>query len=313
MGVPDPDPLEEAVEVGGVRRQLGDRLLGEEAFESGLGCRAKDGTNTVVGHQLPDRRQAGLEIPERQHLCFVEDDHALGDVVNLAAARGLMRIERLEELHIGGDHDRNIPILRGQLQFDRHVIGHVTGRVTLSVPELLPVEVSMVLEHILLAEDILENRGVLLDDAGVGDDVNDAMESMSDGVVKREGLRDSVLAPPVGTVNVKNPCSYPALDKAAPQDLGTLRVDLRRGVIETVEHLVQNTAKGGNVEITTARSFAPVHEGLGLQEVGIDHTECRSFVSEMRKSRVRTRAEGESQRRLGMVICTRSISLLKAL
>src|SRR5207247_1976073 len=47
----------------------------------------------------------------RQGLALVEDNHAPGDVVQLAAAAGFVAEQALKELHVGRDDDRRIPVL----------------------------------------------------------------------------------------------------------------------------------------------------------------------------------------------------------
>ena len=59
----------------------------------------------------------GQQKIERQHLRFVEDDDAVRDVVQFAAARGAVGKEGFEELHGGGHDNRRVPVFRGKAQF----------------------------------------------------------------------------------------------------------------------------------------------------------------------------------------------------
>ena len=92
----------EAYTAEGVEARRGQRRLG------GGGEHQAD---PVTVDQLAQCVQHRTELGGRQQLGFVEDDDALGNVMQLAAARGACGVERLEELDVGGDDDRRLPVL----------------------------------------------------------------------------------------------------------------------------------------------------------------------------------------------------------
>ena len=61
----------------------------------------------VVPVSLPAMRLSLIHI-------FVEDDDAVGDVVELAAAAAAVGVERLEELHRRRHHNGGVPVFAGQ-------------------------------------------------------------------------------------------------------------------------------------------------------------------------------------------------------
>ena len=108
-----PQRLEEP---GWVGDDLGGRHGGERVngLEGGLGGRAEHHAHPVVLHEIAQHVEDGRQEVGRQCLRLVEDHHAAGQAVELAAPRGLVREEALEELHGGGHDDRCVPVLRGQ-------------------------------------------------------------------------------------------------------------------------------------------------------------------------------------------------------
>ena len=164
--------------------------VAEAAFEisavldGGLGGGAKDNRGGVVGvpagiaaREFLQRAEAGLEQGERERLGFVEDDDAAGKAVKFAAAAGLGGVERLEELNVGGDDDSRVPVFRSETRGGGDVV-------------LVGVEIGVVLDHDIVAEggkDLAEDGGVLLDDTGEREDVDDAVEAVAQGVIEGEG------------------------------------------------------------------------------------------------------------------------------
>ena len=71
----------------------------------------------IVLRQFFDGLHDGQQQIERQHLRFVEDDDAVRDVVQFAAARGAVGKEAFEELYGGGDDDGRVPVFCGVAQF----------------------------------------------------------------------------------------------------------------------------------------------------------------------------------------------------
>ena len=68
------------------RRAAGQEFL-EKRIQRGLGGSAENGSGPVMVHQLCNGSYAGAQIGKGQGLRLVENNDAVGDVVQLAAAR----------------------------------------------------------------------------------------------------------------------------------------------------------------------------------------------------------------------------------
>ncbi len=67
--------------------------------------------------QLRNRGNAGPQIGDRQHLCFIENHHAVCQIMKFPAAGGAVCVQGFKELHRGCDDNRHIPIFGGTQQF----------------------------------------------------------------------------------------------------------------------------------------------------------------------------------------------------
>ena len=109
---------EHLVEAGRVGRDLLRvelrRKAPEQRLKGRLGGRAEDGRGVVMLDELGDGTDAGGKVVTREGLRLVEDDDAVGDVVELAAAAAAVGVERLEELHRRRHHDGGVPVFAGQ-------------------------------------------------------------------------------------------------------------------------------------------------------------------------------------------------------
>ncbi len=107
--------------------------------------------------------------------------------MELAAARRAVREQALEELHGRGHHDGGVPVLHGVMQL-LPCLRDVTGALYV---------LAVVLQHCLWAQrpqSVTENSGVLLHDARKGDDVDDPLQAVLDGVVQGESQGGKGLA-----------------------------------------------------------------------------------------------------------------------
>ena len=176
-------PLVQPLRVGG---DLPHRaaIAFEQPVERRLRRRAEYDRAIVALHKLRQRPHAGKQLLRRQHLRLVEHDHAARNVVQLAAARGLVREQRLEELDIRRHHHGRVPIL-----------GRKPQRIAV-LARVVEVEVRMVFKHVALAEHLAEHGGVLLDDRGVGHRVDHTAHAVALGerVAQREAQRRVRLA-----------------------------------------------------------------------------------------------------------------------
>lgn len=93
----------------------------------------------------------------------IEDDAGTRDAVEFAAAGSAVGVEGLEELDVGGDDDAGVPVFGGEA-VSRGLVFRVG------------IEIRVVLENDVGTESgerFAEDAGVLLDDGGEGDDVDD--------------------------------------------------------------------------------------------------------------------------------------------
>ena len=97
-------------------------------------------------------------------LRLVQHDDAAHNVVQLAAARGFGGKQGLEQLHVGGDNQRCIPVFAGQSAAGRLVPVSRIGLAVMLDQDLIPQRFEYVAKHV----------GGLFNDAGVGDGVDHA-------------------------------------------------------------------------------------------------------------------------------------------
>lgn len=132
------------------------------------------------------------------------------------------------------------------------------------------------LQHRLLAElaqRLTEHRRVLLDDAGEGNDIDDASQAMTDGMVQREGQRRQRLAPSGRHRQREQPRRAFRLLAHMGQDVGADAVDWRIGA-EAGQMLIQSCAQFAQCwRLAGTQRWAlldTVVEGFGIEKVGID-------------------------------------------
>ena len=110
------DTAEDRFIAGTLGAQLGGGVAGQkrrkQRVQRWLGGGAEDCGGVEVADELGDGGDAGAQVRDGQHLRFIEDDDALGQVVELPAFGGTVAVDGLEELHRCGHHHRHIPILR---------------------------------------------------------------------------------------------------------------------------------------------------------------------------------------------------------
>ena len=102
-------------------------------------------------------------------MCFIQHDHAVRQIVQLAATAGAAGKQRFKQLHIGGHNNRCIPVFRCQTALSILSIG---------------VEIAVMFHH-TVAENVAVNIGGLLNNAGVGNGVNDALLTVLDGMFQQ--------------------------------------------------------------------------------------------------------------------------------
>ena len=115
--------------------------------------------------------EAGFEVFGGQGLGFVKDDDGVGNIVQLAAAFVFGGEEGFKELYVGGDDQGGIPVF---------------GQKSVGFAVVFLREVAVVLEHAIFSQNLAEDACGLVDDAGVGDDVDDALFAVETGVFQSE-------------------------------------------------------------------------------------------------------------------------------
>ena len=138
----------------------------------------KHSRNAVILHQLSDCKDAGTKIGDRHHLRLVKDDNAFSQIVQLAALGGATGKERFKKLHCRSHHHRHIPVFGGSGQS-----GVLRPGLVLYVIE----NAGVMLQHIFISQNFPEDLGILLDDGGIRDDIDNPAQSVGAGVAQGKG------------------------------------------------------------------------------------------------------------------------------
>ena len=154
------------------------RIRRQQIPERWLRRRTQHDRGAELRRERSHRRNARPQMRQRQHLRLVKNDDAVCQIVELAAAGRTVCVERLEQLHRRRHHDRHVPVFGGQCA------AHLLRRRAVGEVKL---HAAVVLEHVGGAENVAEYCGVLLDDRGVGNDVNYPLHPVRGGVAQREG------------------------------------------------------------------------------------------------------------------------------
>ena len=260
---------EHFVEAGRVGRDLLRvelrRKAPEQRLKGRLGGRAEDGRGVVMLDELGDGTDAGGKVVAREGLRLVEDDDAVGDVVELAAAAAAVSVERLEELHRRRHHDGGVPVFAGQ-----HLAVLGGGQVVLL--NSLVLGVGEVGQNIFCAQQAREDGGGLVDDGHIRDDVDDPLHLLGGGVLQRKGEGGEGLAAAGRYGEGVEPLwAVRAFLEAGAEDGVALDAD-GRGRFGT--EIALRLCRDDVPQRGDARAAAPgcglaVHEGLGVDEVGV--------------------------------------------
>ena len=201
-----------------------------------------------------------------EFLGFVEDDDAVGDVVEFAATGRLGGVEGLEELDVGGDDDRDVGPVFGELSKGNGDFVFLLAPFGLGVMFEDVVSVA-----ILFIKDSREGVSGLLDDGGIGDGVDDFVLAVGDGVFEGEAKGGEGLAAAGGDGEGVEAGGVLGLGEDGVEDVVAEFVD---GAIMTEGCHVRVVAveEGGEiVELLGASGgVLGVHEALGVEPVGVD-------------------------------------------
>ena len=141
---------------------------------------AKDCGGAIVLDQLGDRPDAGTQVGEGEHLGFVKDQDALGQIMELSAFGRLAGIKGSKELDCCGDHHRNIPSL---CRSDQRIDLRIGCIIRLQIEQYAGVR----FQNIFIAQDLPKSLGGLLDDRRIGDHINDPLHSVGFGLRQGKG------------------------------------------------------------------------------------------------------------------------------
>ena len=108
------------------------------------------------------------------HLCLVKDDDAPRDIVQLSATGSPIREKRLKKLHVRRYDKRRVPVLRRKALTTHRFILVVILRL------------HVMLDDIFFSQNVPEDCRRLLDNAGVGNHINDSPLSHLYRVMKRK-------------------------------------------------------------------------------------------------------------------------------
>ena len=234
-----------------------------QIVQNRLGGRAQHRAGPEVRHQAGDRPHTGQQGVHGQHLRLVKDDHAVGDVVQLAALGGAVGMDGFKELHRRGHDHRRIPVLAGQA-----LAALFTTCLLIGIENCAAV----VLEDVVLPEDVPEYEGVLFDDGGVGNHIDDAPHVVPQGVPQRKGQRGQGLAAARGHgQRVDALLPRPGL-RAVLQDPAAQAVQRTLGWIKALDVPLQSIPEHRQRIAAAALHHPAGHEFLGVQIVRIHQT-----------------------------------------
>ena len=166
------------------------------ARQSRLGRGTEHDRDAEVGCQRLQSVYQRRQQVGRQGLHLVQHDHGLCQPVQLPAGTGAIGEEAFKELYSRGHDQRRIPVLRREPPPQLGLVAPV-GFLSFSF-ERLRLDGGMVFQDGArrVAEQVTEDLGGLIHDAGVGDGVDDAPQAVLCGVFQREGQPGACFAAP---------------------------------------------------------------------------------------------------------------------
>ena len=169
-------------------------------------------------------------------------------------------MDGFKELHRRGHDHRRIPVLAGQA-----LAALFTTCLLIGIENCAAV----VLEDVVLPEDAAEYEGVLFDDGGVGNHIDDAPHAVLYGVPQRKGQRsDGLAAACEHGQRVDALLTRPGL-RAVLQDPAAQAVQFSLGRVKTLDVPLQPLPERQQGIISSARNRPAGHEFLGVQIVRI--------------------------------------------
>ena len=264
------------------------------AAQRRLGGSAQHHSHAVVLYQQVEHVQDGLQKSGWQLLRFVQYHDAAHQVVQLAAERGFGGKQRFKQLHVGGDHQRRVPVFAGQSAAHGFVLGCGVGLAVVFNQHLVAQGLKHAAKHVRR----------LLNDAGVGNGVNDAALAMHLCVLQRKCQTGQGFAAACGYSEREKSCRQCRFGTALAQHIGAQGVDRRvchrqRGhvVVKRHAHLCQRREAHSAVWLTG------IKVRFGVQKVCI-HQAREQHAHPQRKA-FRTARNAGYQIAMSQKVCRR--------
>ena len=234
----------------------------KQFFQGGLGGGAEDSGGAVPLHQAADGPQAGEEIGEGEHLGFVKDEDAFRQTVVFPAPGGAVGEEGFKKLDVGGDDDGGVPVFRRKPQPLLCLV---------IVGALVQICRGVVLQNVFCPQDFSEGICRLLDDAGVGDDIDHPPLSVGRGVLQGEGEGGDGLPAAGGDGEAVKPRPpLPAPLDALAQNTAAPLVQLSLRLLEPGGGVVpQFLEEDGDILPGATGNRLPRHKGFSIQKIGV--------------------------------------------
>ena len=138
-------------------------------------------------YQLRNGADAGQQITDGQGLRFVKDDHAVCNVVQLAAAAAAVGVQRFKKLHRSGHHNGRVPVFAGQ-----QLAVLRWGQLLLF--KAFVVRAGVIGQYIFCTQKVCKNSGSLVDDGHIRNNVDHPFHALRGGLFQRKGKGGKGLA-----------------------------------------------------------------------------------------------------------------------
>ena len=138
-------------------------------------------------HQLRNGADAGQQITDGQGLHLVKDDHAVRNVVQLAAAAAAVSVQRFKKLHRCGHHNGRVPVFAGQ-----QLAVLRWGQLLLF--KAFVVRAGVIGQYIFCTQKVCKNSGSLVDDGHIRNHVDHPFHVLRCGLFQRKGKGGKGLA-----------------------------------------------------------------------------------------------------------------------
>ena len=230
-----------------------------------LGRGAENRRRAVMPHQLPDGGNAGFQVRHRQGLRLVKNHHAVCQMMQLAAAGGFRGVQGLKKLHGRGDDHRRVPVFAGQTaaaRLRRFRVARFVGELRLAV----------VFQNVFFSQNFRKDLGVLLDDAGVGNDVNNPFHPVADGMGKGKSQRRNGFPAAGGHGQGKKSLFLLAALQAAPQDVVSFGAQLGFGFLQPWGHAALQLFPQRFQRRIAAPGLRPLQGVFRIQKVRVHQT-----------------------------------------